>query len=47
MANGSRIAYVALERSDGVAVLRGRPWQVASRLRVPTGPHNVAASSDV
>jgi DNA-binding beta-propeller fold protein YncE len=29
-----------------VAVLRGRPWRRVSQLRVPSGPHNVAASSD-
>lgn len=40
------IAYVALERADAVAALRGRPWRLVSRLRVPAGPHNVAASRD-
>jgi hypothetical protein len=39
-------AFVALEREAAVAVLRGRPWRLASRLRVPAGPHNVAASPD-
>jgi DNA-binding beta-propeller fold protein YncE len=40
------IAYVALERAGAVEVLRGRPWRLVRRLRVPAGPHNVAASPD-
>ena len=45
-AAASYIAYVALERAGQVAVLRDRPWRLASRLRVSAGPHNVAASPD-
>lgn len=38
-------AIVALEGSDRVAVLAAGPrWRVVRRLRVPDGPHNVAAS---
>ena len=40
------VAVVALEDAGQVAVLRGPPWRVARRARVPAGPHNVVASPD-
>lgn len=40
------VAAVALEDAAQVAILRGPPWRVASRVAVPAGPHNVAANPD-
>ena len=39
------VAAVALEDAAQIVVLRGAPWRVVRRVRVPAGPHNVAAST--
>jgi DNA-binding beta-propeller fold protein YncE len=36
--------FVALERANRVAVVKGPPWHVVRRIRVPAGPHNLIAS---
>jgi len=36
-------AFVAIEDEARVAVLEGPPWRLVHRVRVPSGPHNVAA----
>jgi DNA-binding beta-propeller fold protein YncE len=39
-------AFVALENAGEVAVVTGPVLQVTTRIAVPAGPHNLAASAD-
>lgn len=40
----SFVAVVALQAAAQIAIVRGPPWRVVRRARMPSGPHNVAPS---
>lgn len=46
LAGGSPVAYVSAEGEDRLVAVQPITGQILARLRVPDGPHNVAASSD-